>query len=297
VGAEVNPGNGHIFISDDNSDEVYEISFGADGDYCTSDDVVTTMDVRAVLNLPAVDPEGVAYGDGKLFLSDGLDREVYIVDLGADGEIGGGDDSAAGQFDVSGLGLQDPEGIEYNPATNTLFIVSTTGPDQFIQETTTTGTSVTTYDLSFMGRIRRSGLALAPSSEGSGEINLYIASRGVDNDSDPNENDGKVYEISLGLSGPTPTATGSATATDTPTSTNTPTSTSTPTSTNTPTATATVTATPTEGPSSTPTATATEGPSPTPTATATEGPSPTPTATDTPPTNPVYLPVNFIGKP
>jgi hypothetical protein len=139
-----------------------------------------------------------------LFFSDGTNREVYIVDLGGNGVVGGGDDRAAGHFDVGDLGLKDPEGIDYNPNTQTIFVVSTRGPDQFVLETTISGAVVAIHDLSFLGAVRRSGLAFAPSSQDPGALHLYIASRGVDNDEDKNENDGKVYEIALGSSPPPP---------------------------------------------------------------------------------------------
>jgi hypothetical protein len=44
------------------------------------------------------------------------------------------------------------------------------------------------------------GLTYAPASNGSGTKRFYIVARGVDNDTDPNENDGKMYEMTA----PTP---------------------------------------------------------------------------------------------
>jgi hypothetical protein len=79
-----------------------------------------------------------------------------------------------------------------------------------MQEVTLSGALVNTYDLSaFLGTAKkRSGVAYGPgSSHNSGAKSVYIASRGVDNDTDPNENDGKVYEVALGSSGPNPTPT------------------------------------------------------------------------------------------
>src|SRR5207237_3678542 len=42
-----------------------------------------------------------------------------------------------------------------------------------------------------------SDVALAPGSVNHSETHLYISDSGVDNNADPTENDGKVYEISL----------------------------------------------------------------------------------------------------
>jgi uncharacterized protein YjiK len=206
TGAAFNPSNRHFFVADDNFDNIFEITLGADGIYCTADDRVATLSLRVLLNRPdGVDPEGLAYGANRLFVADGIDREVYIVNLGANGVIGGtgtNADTVAGHFDVQRLGVTEPEGIEYNPDNNTLLIVSTKVVEKFVKETTLSGTLVTTYNLSFLGLVRRSGLALAPGSEDPGAKNLYIASRGVDNAENPRENDGKVYEIALGQETP-----------------------------------------------------------------------------------------------
>jgi hypothetical protein len=218
IGAAVNPGNGRLYFSDDFHDSVFEINL-VDGVYCNGNDVVTTLDIQTLY--PEVnDPEGLAYGQNKLFVSDGVNKEVYLINLGGNGVVGGGDDTAAGHFDVAIFGLNDPEGIEYNPDAGTLFIVSTTRNDSKMQEVTLSGALVNTYDLSaFLGTAKkRSGVAYGPgSSLNSGAKSVYIASRGVDNDTDPNENDGKVYEVKLGSSGPNPTPTNTPPPGNTPT--------------------------------------------------------------------------------
>jgi hypothetical protein len=173
------------------------------------------------------------------------------------------------------LGFSDLEGIGYNPDRGTLFIVSTKGNENYLGETTLTGTLIDAFDLSFMGTTPniRSDVAWAPSSANPLVKSIYICSRGIDNNSNRLENDGKVWEISipsLATATPsnTPTVTNTATITNTPTKTSTPTATATPTKTSTPTATATVG----------PTATFTNTPTATATATATF----TPTVTNTP---------------
>ena len=52
-------------------------------------------------------------------------------------------------------------------------------------------------DISAAGAANPAGLAIAPSSTDPGRMSLYIADRAVDNNSDPNENDGKVYEFMI----------------------------------------------------------------------------------------------------
>ncbi len=60
---------------------------------------------------------------------------------------------------------------------------------------TTGGTLVQMIDVSAAHPGQPAGLAYAPSSVNPSVMNVYIAARGVDNDFDPNENDGKIYEV------------------------------------------------------------------------------------------------------
>ncbi len=238
TGVAINPNNNHIFISDDApKDKVFEVSLGPDGVYCTGDDTVTTTLVNALYG--ATDAEDVGYGDNKLFIAGGADAEVFVIPLGANGVLGGGDDGPMTHFDTKSLGFNDLEGITYNPANGTLFIVSTKGTDRYLGEVTLNGNLVRAYDLSLMGSAGniRSDVAIGPGSQNASVQNIYIASRGVDNDSNRQENDGRVWEIHLASTGgggsPTPTHT--PTRTPTPSGpTNTPTVTFTPSPTSTP---------------------------------------------------------------
>src|SRR6185503_603927 len=209
-GMAINPSNNHLFITDDNgaNDKVFEVTRGSDNIYCTADDVVTTTNVAT--SYGATDAEDVAYGNNTLFISGGIDAEVFVIPLGTNGVLGGGDDGAMTHFDTFALGFTDLEGIGYNSDSGTVFIVSAHGTDNYLGETTTSGTLVNAYDLSFMGTIGniRSDVTYAPSSANAAIKNIYIASRGIDNNNDPNENDGKVWEINInGFSTATPTST------------------------------------------------------------------------------------------
>ena len=262
TGVAINPNNNHIFFSDDtgSNDKVSEVSLGSDGAYCTSDDSVTVTNVAT--SFGATDAEDVAYGNNTLFISDGVNAEVYKVPLGSNGVLGGGDDGPVTHFDTAALGFHDMEGLGFNSDSGTVFIISSTGTERYLGETTTTGTLLRAYDLSLMGSggNKRSDVTYAPGSQNPGIKNIYIASRNVDNDNNSQENDGQVWEVSIAGSG-----------TSTPSRT--------PTKTNTPTVTATRTNTPTAGPTFTPsptftaTSTFTAGPSPTRTSTATNTPS------------------------
>jgi hypothetical protein len=90
----------------------------------------------------------------------------------------------------------DPEGVEFNFDTGNLYIVSQS--DNIIVETTRSGVYVQEYDFSSYGVVRPAGLAYGPNSVDPTERSLYLLDRGVDNDNDPNENDGRIFEFNLG---------------------------------------------------------------------------------------------------
>ncbi len=201
TGLDLNPQNGHLFVTDDTGvRSVYEVNPGPDRLYGTADDSVTSFPTAAFGSL---DPEGIAYardGSGDLFIVDGVNREVYRVSSGANGLFDGvppaGDDVVS-QFDTQGFGLEDPEGIAFNPYNGHLYAVGK--PLNLIFEFTTAGALVQTIDISAASPYRPNGITFAPGSQDATMLNVYIADRGVDNDSDPNENDGRVYELSLGF--------------------------------------------------------------------------------------------------
>jgi hypothetical protein len=198
TGVAINPNNNHIFFSSDEpSGRVAEVRLGADGAYCTADDQVTVTNVATLYS--ANDAEDVAYGNNTLFIAGGSAAEVFAIPLGADGVLGGGDDGPVTHFDTAAWGFHDLEGIGYNPAAGTLFIISTDPADQYLGETTRTGTLLRAYNLSFMGNFYniRSDVTYAPASQNPSARNIYIASRGMDNNIDPNENDGVIWEIDI----------------------------------------------------------------------------------------------------
>jgi len=194
TGLSFNPENNHIFISDDNARRINELDPGSDGKYGTSDDKISYFSTNS---FGSGDPEGVAYGNGYLFIADGVGSKVFQTTLTG---------NLVKSFDLRQHGLNDPEGITYNPDNNSLFVVdrSTKG----VIEVTTNGELLTKIDISAANSTSPAGIVYAPASN-SNSKNLYVVERGVDNDSDPNENDGKVYELSFQPSQLTSTPTSS----------------------------------------------------------------------------------------
>ncbi|MEM9483740.1 MAG: hypothetical protein AAGA83_08615 [Cyanobacteria bacterium P01_F01_bin.116] len=182
TGITFNPTNGHYFIVDDDRDRLFELN--------SQFQVVNEVDTRL---FNSFDPEGVTYveSSGTLFIADGLGAEVYHVTT--DGVL-------ISSFDTASLGFIDPEGIAHNSINDHLYLVG--GGNNSVAEITTSGTLVQTIDISAANPVKPAGLTFAPGSSNPNETALYIVDRGVDNNADPTENDGKIYEFSIGLAGP-----------------------------------------------------------------------------------------------
>jgi hypothetical protein len=195
-GLGVNTDNGDIYYSDDGQKIIYQAHLGPDGKYCTGDDFVTSTDTKSYGDY---DPEGMEYGNGKIYITDGKNAEVYVVSLGPNGILDGappkGDDTFY-HWDTASLGLRDPEGIGFQPVNGTLMIVSRA--DKILLETTVDGQPLRQFDISFSNILKPAGVGVGPGSKDSSNVNVYVSQRGVDNNSNPNENDGKIFEFNVG---------------------------------------------------------------------------------------------------
>jgi hypothetical protein len=188
-----------LFISDDSARRVFVVKRGSDGVFATTDDVVTSVNTSALGSTDTEDPE-FDPASGHLFFLDGVGREIYRINP-VDGVFGNGNDTIT-QFDISHLGPTDFEGLTSNPDRGTLYVGARTTKQIF--EITHNGTIVRTISASGVSGLRFiSGLAMAPASTGTG-MNLWIVDRAVDNGADPNENDGKIFEITAPNIGGTP---------------------------------------------------------------------------------------------
>ena len=190
--------SGHFFISSDSGDRFYEVTLGADGKMGTSDDVVITVSAAA---FGCSDPEGIAFDSANrvVYLGCGVDAEVVVVRPGPnnvfDGPKPSGDDVST-HFDTAVLGVADLEGIAYNPDSGTLFLASRKDTAK-VFEVSTSGTLLRTIDISAANAVAPAGVGYGTGSAGTASKSLYLSDRGIDNGSNPNENDGKVYEFAL----------------------------------------------------------------------------------------------------
>jgi hypothetical protein len=203
VGCSYNQSNGHLFVSDDDQRKVFEINPGADKQLFTADDTRTSFLTSAFGDN---DPEGLAYNpvDGALYITSGAESEVFKVSPGSDGLFNGvpptGDDVVT-HFDTASQGVFDPEGIAFD-GENRLYVLGQ--PQTRIGHFYTTGPLIRMIDTSAFhypsGPKKPAGLTVGPSGT------LFISSRDIDNSSNPNENDGKVYEMAVPALGSPPPA-------------------------------------------------------------------------------------------
>ncbi|HET9493462.1 MAG TPA: hypothetical protein VFR15_04450 [Chloroflexia bacterium] len=184
TGIDLNTSNGHFLVSDDDARRIFDLNPGPDGLYSTADDTWTSFSTSATGN---DDPEDLAYDSwrNRLFVMDGVNAEVYQYTLSG---------SLVNHFDVARYGIVDPEGIEFDTNSGTLVILSSQTGAAAV-ETTIEGSLLRTLDLSAANARAPAGLTYAPASNGSGARRFYVAARGVDNNTEPNTIDGKIYEM------------------------------------------------------------------------------------------------------
>jgi len=186
------PKSKRFFVADDDLDRIFVVATGADNKMGTPDDRVRSFSTAA---FGSRDAEGLGFGAGTLWITDGVGQQVFKVKPGAnktfDGIAPEGDDTIT-HFSTAGLGLNDPEDVEYNRVNNHLYIVSRV--DKIIAETSPIGALRKVYDLTDSNINQPAGITLAPSTNGTGKA-LFVADRGYDNELHPNENDGRIFEF------------------------------------------------------------------------------------------------------
>jgi hypothetical protein len=195
VGVGYNPGNNHLFVSDDDQKEVFELVAGGDGRFGTADDTITHFDTNTHGN---TDPEGIDYDTAvpAIWSADGVNTQVFRYRAGTDGKVGTSDDVRS-NFDVGVYGARDPEGMAYDSVRDTILIVD--DGSETIYEFDKSGGLLNTISIAGHSIDAAAGLAVAPGSSSPTQRNYYVVARGLDNDSHPTENDGKLYEFSATL--------------------------------------------------------------------------------------------------
>jgi DNA-binding beta-propeller fold protein YncE len=191
-GLALNPANGHLFVADDVVKKIFEIDPADDAQLGTPDDQVTAF---STLAFGAKDVEDVEYANGVLYISDGSLARIYAIYPGANGIFDGvppaGDDQVT-YFDVGAFGVRDAEGLGYDPVSQHLLVVD---KSRYIVEVTLRGTFVRAIDLSLLNGKNFADVVVAPSSVNPAVNSWYVVDRMLDNNTTPNENDGRLYEL------------------------------------------------------------------------------------------------------
>lgn len=179
--------DGHVYITNDDTDLIYRYQF--DG---TSFSVVDFVSTRPI----TFDPEGITCdpATGRLYVVGGINENilVYTYEGGfvfhEELEL----DDTAGNPNGE---LEDVEGIAFDPATNHLFVVS--DPAARIVEYDLQGRYIKHFELDALSPepIAPQGLSIGPSSTHPGKSAFYLTDGGIDNDQDPTERDGAIYEL------------------------------------------------------------------------------------------------------
>jgi len=194
TGVGVDPSSQVLFSSDDVKDRVFMTHPGLDGRHGTSDDSVTSI---STASFGSHDPEGVEFepDSGHLFVCDGSGKEVYDVDP-VNGVFGDGNDVTK-HFDVGKYGIRNCEGIGSDPQRRTLLVID--DYERKIFELTRSGqlVRVITIPVSYAD-LWLAGVTVAPTGNPKDDptaMSYWIVDRHVDNNADPQENDGRIYEV------------------------------------------------------------------------------------------------------
>jgi hypothetical protein len=193
----VGPGGNTLFFSDDSQDEIHVLHKGRDHVWGTRDDPVRSFSTKV---FGSRDPMGLGYGAGSLFVTDGDNsaynpHKVFRIRPGKNHVFNGGGDDIVTSFDTFALGIGQPEDVAFAPLSGRLWIVGR--KSKRIVVTTLAGTMTSSFDISPFGVIFPSGIALAPSSNGSKGRHIYMTDAGLDNNPFPAENDGRIFEFAL----------------------------------------------------------------------------------------------------
>jgi hypothetical protein len=189
VGAAYDPVRDELYLSKDGDNSRVWV-YSRDG---TS---FTQVRFFTVSTIGVGDAEGLAFGNNTLYIADGLGKEVWAMEAGTDGVVGSGSDDVVSQFDVASLGMNDPEGIGFHPVTGNLWLASR-HPVDGILEVTTSGAAVSHASYQGFTPISPAGVEVAPSSADPSAMSVWVTDRGIDNNDNSSENDGKIYELTM----------------------------------------------------------------------------------------------------
>ena len=181
-----------LCVVDDDRNRIFRIRSGRDDRIGTADDRWKML--LRTKSFGSRDPEGLAWHerDRALIVTDARLGRVFNVRAGRDRRFDTTDDRVR-SFSTRPLGLTTPEDVEFDPDSNHLLLVGSV--EDIVAETTLRGHLVRTIDFSDANVRRAAGVTLAPSRLDPAVTHLFIVGKGVDNASDPHENDGELFRF------------------------------------------------------------------------------------------------------
>ena len=204
--AIVDEGRCAIFATDSTPGRLDQICVGPDHTYQTADDELTRLRLNGVLSL-TIDLEDIAYhpDNNMLYLIGGSKQVIGGLELGANRRLdavgsSSADDQLLGPlFTTSALGEPDVEGaaICRKPAGASMVLVSNVRHSPVAAEVTLDGHKLRA--IHFPVEIRSKSGLLCEVNPANGSMTLWVTDRGVDNDINPDENDGKIYLFEVAL--------------------------------------------------------------------------------------------------
>jgi hypothetical protein len=204
--AVVEEGRCVIFSTDTTPGRLDQICVGPDHTYQTADDELTRVRLSGVLSI-TLDLEDIAYHpeNNVLYLIGGSQKVIGGLDLGANRRLDAvgspsDDDVVLGVlFTTGALAESDVEGaaICRTPAGTTMVMVSNVRHIPLASEVTLAGHKIRTID--FALEIRSKAGLLCEVNPAHGLMTLWVTDRGVDNEINPDENDGKIYVFEVAL--------------------------------------------------------------------------------------------------
>jgi len=201
TGITFDPVSDRFYVSNDNSNQIYRYNLQSQGENAsfTVEDTISLEELQqqAPLNLAeglTGDFEGVAVNadSGRIYAVDGSGQSIVTLRYDQGFEF-------INRFELNSEDrevVSDPEGISVNPETGNLFVVSET--DNIIAKYTPQGDFLGEFSLDNLSpsQIAAQGLAFGAFSASANNPldSLYIADGRVDNNDNPDERDGRVYE-------------------------------------------------------------------------------------------------------
>ncbi|MCP4979128.1 MAG: hypothetical protein GY935_01380 [Gammaproteobacteria bacterium] len=183
------PDDAHFYVSNDDTKLIYRYSY--DGSEFTAVDAISTEPHSG-------DPEGITCdpATNRVYVIGGVAINILVYRYDSGYLLEEVLDLTATAGTPAGVPA-NPEGIAFDPVSGNLFVVSDV--DGAIFEYSSVGVFVNKFSIDdFSPRpLNPQGIAIGPSSANPLVLSIYISDGRVDNDSDPSERDGIIYEAEI----------------------------------------------------------------------------------------------------